>query len=111
MDIYEILQIKINSPKEIVKQAYYKLLFQLHPHNHITGDEEKYMALQTAYKKHVSGDSFVNCFSVVTNDICELQCRCGGLYSIPFDFIGKIECDFCSCFIEVESPVKNIKAN
>lgn len=109
MDIYEILHLKMDSSKEAIKQRYYKLLFQLHPHNHATGCEELYLNLQNAYKKYISGDSFVNCFSVVQNNTGSLLCRCGGMYCIPNEFIGRVECDFCSCFVEVEAPVQLIE--
>lgn len=111
MDIYEILNLKSNATRDKVKQSYYKLLFQLHPHNKSTGNSQKYMILQEAYKKYVSGDSFINCFSIVPSDIGELKCRCDGLYTFPIDFVGRIECDFCSCFIEVETPIKDIESS
>lgn len=109
MNIYEILNLKQNATKEVIKQKYYKLLFKLHPHNHSTGNKESYLELQEAYKMYISGDSYVNCFSVVSNEISKVLCRCGGLYDIPSEFIGRIECDFCSCFIEVESPIQRIE--
>jgi hypothetical protein len=109
MDLFTILKLKPHSNKDLVKQRYYKLLFQHHPHNHTTGNETKYLELQDAYKRYISGDSFVNCFSVVSNDINSLICRCGGIYIIDPDFIGRMDCDFCSCFIEVETPIQLIE--
>lgn len=105
-DLYTILNVKKNTGKEAVKQSYYKMLFALHPTNKQTGNPEAFIELQSAYKRHLSGESFQNCWAVVPSTFQNVKCRCGGEYTIIG--LGRVDCEYCSCFIEVEEPLLDL---
>lgn len=69
------------------------------------------MELQEAYKNYVLGDSFLNCFSIVPNNIGSFPCRCGSVYNVEIETVGRMECVSCSCFIEIEKPVECIEGD
>ncbi|KAM0680230.1 hypothetical protein GINT2_001615 [Glugoides intestinalis] len=104
LELHHLLRIKQNIPHETIKKLYHKQLFALHPTNKHTGCSESYLELQDAYKRYVCGDSYSNCFAVVHNDVGEIECRCGGIYFVKPKTIGRLECEHCSCFLEVEEP-------
>ncbi|ELA41054.1 uncharacterized protein VICG_01936 [Vittaforma corneae ATCC 50505] len=105
LELYRILNVRKDAPKDAVKQKYRKMLFDLHPNNKKTGNESAFIELQEAYKRYLTGDLFSNCWAVVENNRKEFECRCGGIYKIEEGRAGRIECEYCSCFIEVEDPI------
>ncbi|KAI5149942.1 hypothetical protein ENBRE01_1206 [Enteropsectra breve] len=107
MDIFSVLKIKSSSSLSEVKKSYYKRLAALHPAS-VGGCSEKFIELQTAYKQYLLGDDFLNCYGIYNIGISSIACRCGGYYEVEEDFMGKIECDFCSCFIIVEEETKSL---
>lgn len=107
-ELYKLLSLKSNASKEEIRSKYYKSLSLLHPKTRETGNELKYIELQEAYKRFLKGDSLTNCYLVCTNEVREVSCRCGGTYSIQDGFEGQIDCEFCSCFIEVEGAAPKI---
>lgn len=108
LELHHLLKIKQNTAHETIKKLYHKELFALHPSNKDTGCNERYLSLQEAYKRYLCGDSYSNCFAVVQNDIGEVECRCGGMYHVEVQTIGKLECEYCSCFLEVEKPYSTL---
>lgn len=108
MELHRLLGVRSNATRDEIKCKYYKQLFLLHPRTKVTGNEAKYIELQDAYKRFLRGDSAMHCHLVCTNDVGEVACRCGGTYTVQKMFEGKIDCEFCSCFIEVESTVPRV---
>lgn len=108
LELCHILNVRRDTPKDAIRQKYHKLLFDLHPSNRKTGSESAFIELQEAYKRYLAGDSFSNCWAVIDNVAGEFECRCGGVYSIEEGRVGRIECEYCSCFIEVEEPILQI---
>lgn len=108
MELHKLLGLRSSATKDEVRAKYHKLLFLLHPRTRVTGDESKYIELQDAYKRFLRGDIATNCHLVCTNDVREVGCRCGGTYTIHEGFEGKIDCEFCSCFIEVENVLSRV---
>lgn len=104
IELHRLLNLKANTPKDVIKNKYHQSLYKLHPSNRHSGDEKAFIQLQEAYKQFLTGDSYESCFAVVENTAREFDCRCSGRYKIPLDYVGRIECEFCSCFIEVEEP-------
>lgn len=93
-----------------VKSAYYKKLHRLHPKNNPKNTQNDYIKLVNAYKKLLAGESYLNCYKIVNFYESNVICRCGAEYEIGFSFVGKVECDFCSCFIIVEEPCHMLPA-
>lgn len=108
MDIYNKLRLRSDASKEEIKSKYYKLLSILHPRTKGTGNEIEYLELQKLYKRYLLGDDCTNCFYVCSNNTKSISCRCGGVYEISDEYIGRLDCDFCSCFIFVEEKAKEI---
>lgn len=78
------------------------MCYKLHPSNKKTGNQNAFIELQESYKKYLTGDSFSNCWAVVENNKKEIECRCGGTYKIDKNQSGRLDCEYCSCFIEIE---------
>lgn len=104
-EIHHLLKLKSNASKEEIKSNFYKIAFKTHPKNKTGGNEIQYIQLQEAYKKYLLGDDFINCYLVCTNDIKKCECRCGGIYKIEEGYSGRLDCEYCSCYLEVEDPV------
>ncbi|KAI4292190.1 hypothetical protein PAPHI01_1464 [Pancytospora philotis] len=102
MDIAQLLGLRHDASRESVKLRYYRKLAEYHPDNRNSGDQSKFAALIAAYKKHLTGEDFVNCYGVVANSQRTHSCRCDGIYEVPAEYEGRIDCDYCSCFIIVE---------
>lgn len=107
MDIFSFLEIDFSSDKSAVDSAYHKKLKYYHPSKK-TGSEEMFMELNKLYKEYLLGNDFVNCSAVCDSEKQTQKCRCGGIYEIYADYFGRIDCDFCSCFIIVRKPIKKI---
>lgn len=100
MDIHTILGLNQNSTEEEIKKNYYRRLREVHPHS--GGCASRFIELQAAYSKYLLGDACDDCLAIFTNACRSATCRCRGEYHIPAGFKGRIECEFCSCFIFVE---------
>ncbi|KAI5169138.1 hypothetical protein PAEPH01_0470 [Pancytospora epiphaga] len=103
MDIYRLLNLKSTTTPEQVKYFYYKRLVVLHPNSRMEeSNADKFIELTHAYKQYLVGNDSLNCYRVCLNTERTVACRCGGCYFVELDRLGRIECDYCSCFIIIE---------
>lgn len=108
MDFHRLLGLGDTASPQELKARYYQRLAAVHPNSRAGGDTASFIRLQEAYKKYLLGDDFSNCFLVCTADTKGIACRCGGIYGASDGSVGRIDCDYCSCFIQIEEPPKEI---
>lgn len=100
MSIFKLLGLKRNATSDEVRKQYIRRLLQVHPDR--GGSRDRYMELKTEYEKHLQGDVNENPYSICTKaEASSLVCRCGGRYNTDNEVLGKVECEHCSCFIEL----------
>ncbi len=104
MDIFSILGVRTNADKYEVKNAYLKKISYYHP-TKITGNKDMFIKINDLYKNYLLGNDFVNCLSICYQGDASYTCRCGGLYDIEKNQIGRVDCLYCSCFIIIEKPI------
>lgn len=107
-DIFSILGMRTDSSQIEIKVAYRKMLPVLHPNNRTTGSASGFIALQDAYRHYLIGDDSLNCFSIGVAGSAVPHCRCGAAFSVPEAFLGRLDCECCSCFIILEEPYKEL---
>lgn len=103
MPIFSLLGLRKGATKEEVRIRYLRRLIQIHPDRN-KGNGAEYTRLRDAYEKYIRGEIFEGEPYLVCNrtDAESAICRCGGKYKIFHEADGRIECEFCSCFIEIE---------
>lgn len=106
-NIKEMLGLRKDATEKEVRSRYMKQLFAVHPHVK-GGSEEKYMMLKTAYERYCAGDVKENPYAVCRKEeAASMECRCGGRYSMSYEMSGRMECECCSCFIDLlEDPME-----
>lgn len=106
MSVFKLLNLKNNATKEEVRQKYIRKLLMVHPDRN-NGLRDEYMNLKNEYERYVKGEMDENPYVVCSrNDIDSLVCRCGGRYKGLYENLGRIECEYCSCFVELtDDPV------
>ncbi|ADM11283.1 uncharacterized protein Eint_031410 [Encephalitozoon intestinalis ATCC 50506] len=103
MSIFSLLGVKKGASKEEVRMKYLKRLLLIHP-DRSKGDINEYIKLRESYEKYERGEEYeeVPYFVCNRDDIGSIVCRCGGKYKVLNEENSRVECEFCSCFIEIE---------
>lgn len=103
MSIFSLLGLRRGATKSEVKTQYMRKLFQVHP-DRSKGSSEEYMRLRGAYERYIRGDGpGENPYAVCSRTTIEsIVCRCGGRYTMSDEILGRVECEHCSCFVELE---------
>lgn len=108
MDIFTMLQLRHTASPDEVKRAYYRRLATLHPTYTSTDNSGEFISLQSAYACYLLGEDCTDCYAVCTSNRTQFECRCKGIYMIQGGYLGRIDCEYCSCFIFVEDLPKQL---
>lgn len=108
MNIYGLLGLRSGATPEEVKTRYYKRLAEVHPNSRVEGSTASFIALTNAYKQYTLGEDAADCFCVCASNTGHVRCRCGGVYDVAPHELGKMECNYCSCFIFVEEAPREL---
>lgn len=101
MSIFKLLGLGRDTARSDVRRQYVRRLLSVHP-DRSSGSREKYAELVREYERYMGGETDENSYCVCSRAQAEsLVCRCGGLYRVVHGDSGRIECEYCSCFIEV----------
>ncbi|CAD26293.1 hypothetical protein [Encephalitozoon cuniculi GB-M1] len=103
MSIFNLLGLKKGASKGEVRARYLRKVLQIHP-DRSKGDGDGYMRLVNAYERYARGEEpdsipYLICSRAHVDSVA---CRCGGTYKASYEMHGRVECEFCSCFIEIE---------
>ena len=101
MDIISMLNLPVACPGPDVKTAYYKALAHYHPQNKQSADPSMFMALQEAYKRFLRGGDYSQCLAVCSGTE-NIVCRCGAGFTCVQGWNGRIDCEYCSCYIYID---------
>ncbi|AFM98038.1 hypothetical protein KMI_07g12550 [Encephalitozoon hellem] len=103
MSIFSLLGLRKGATEEEVRTRYLRKLIKIHPDRN-KGNSAEYTKLRDEYEKYIRGESFEGDPYLVCNRAKaeSVICRCGGKYKIHQEIDGRVECEFCSCFIEIE---------
>lgn len=111
MSIFKLLGLRKSATKDEVKTQYIKRLLLVHPDRN-GGFRDKYLELRTEYERYTNGDLDENPYSICSKlEADSLVCRCGGGYSTFHEKLGRIECEYCSCFIELRDAPMSLPEN
>ncbi|KHN70038.1 hypothetical protein CWI42_030520 [Ordospora colligata] len=111
MSIFKLLGLKKNATEKEIKTHYIRRLIQVHP-DRPSGSKYEYLKLNNAYEAYIRDRGFQEMPYAVCmrTEIHSISCRCGEKYKPYHEVDNRIDCECCSCFIEIEDGILQIDA-
>jgi hypothetical protein len=109
MSIFKLLGLKKNATEKDVRIHYIRRLIQVHP-DRSSGSTDEYLKLNNAYEAYTRNKGFQETPYAVCRraDIHSITCRCGEKYKLCHEVESRVDCECCSCFIEIEDNILEI---
>jgi hypothetical protein len=102
MSIHRLLGLRRTASEKEVRERYLRRLIELHPDRN-GGASAQYLQLREAHERYASGEIDENCYMLCSREEAGgILCRCGAKFVADNERMGRIDCDFCSCFVEIQ---------